>query len=270
MQRWNFGGGGCRSVLSSALHSKPWPVFLPPKYVFSSYWICHYHNELPAFIPNNLLYYKLCKWYKVSYAQAWKTIFPADEVAACPKIMALIYMQRSYQNPPQDSVPALWWLWSGPREVVPWPQSRAESEGGHCVGWFPPVVTGWGPGAGGPPSRVRCTGMPCTRGVCLVMVFSFFCFYLHLLNLHAWNSKPQKKLSSIGAKLDKHEWNTTGSLETDTRFMTLWHTAERIDFSINGGSSTGYTDFTKSILTSIGQVLVGYMKLKGRKSTENI
>lgn len=179
-------------------------------------------------------------------------------------------MQRSYQNPPQDSVPALWWLWSGPREVVPWPQSRAESEGGHCGGWFPPVVTGWGPGAGGPPSRVRCTGMPCTRGVCLVMVFSFFCFYLHLLNLHAWNSKPQKKLSSIGAKLDKHEWNTTGSLETDTRFMTLWHTAERTDFSINGGSSTGYTDFKKSILTSTGQVLVGYMKLKGRKSTENI
>ena len=45
---------------------------------------------------------------------------------------------------------------------------------------------------------------------------------------------------------------------------------EITDFSINGGSSTGYTYFKKSILTSTGKVLVGYMKLKGRKSTENI
>ena len=186
MELWCRGEerGGCRSVLSSVLHCKPWLVFLPPKYVFRSYWICHYHNELPAFILNNLLYYKL-------YANCIRFLMPKHERWFSQQTRWLSVLKSWHWFPWRDltrtlhlTLPAPCWLRSGPREVVPWPQSLAESWGEGSGRRLVPTL-GYREGAGCwwlLLLECNAKGHHAYATFVWMLVFSLFCFYLHLLN----------------------------------------------------------------------------------------
>ena len=176
MELWRGGegrGGGGDAVLcfpASCTLSKPWLVFLPPKYVFSSYWSCHCHNEVPALIPNNLLYYNL-------YANCIRFLMPKHERRFSQQMRWLPVLKSWRWFPWRNltrtlrltlSVPALWWLRFGPREVVPWPQSWAESEGGGMGrGGSRPWLLGGGRVLVAPASRVQCQLTPSIHGICL-------------------------------------------------------------------------------------------------------
>ena len=110
-------------------------------------------------------------------------IFPADRWLSVLKSWHW-FPWRDLTRTLHLTLPAPCWLRSGPREVVPWPQSLAESWGEGSGRRLVPTL-GYREGAGCwwlLLLECNAKGHHAYATFVWMLVFSLFCFYLHLLN----------------------------------------------------------------------------------------